>query len=244
MKISILKLTALAIWLAPGINALAQSPTPEQEKDGTSYLRCFGELGERLGKVTYSLTYTKPKAKAGDPPGQLFAGVNGGYCSVIGTRAVSVPSGRYTFVLSVDGSGTKETLSAVLEPDALYSLLATVEGTRPKLRLVREYPLADKEAPGLVVHNILTNVPLVFKIGDGTPLTIPYSADRAFFLPATQITGPLSAEFPSVRGTPRTRTLEYSTGTKQIAVFYRNGFGQRTLSVFPAKPDKSEEQPQ
>lgn len=247
MKLSIFRIGGFAVWMVLAASAFAQAPTPEEEKpkDGTSYFRCFGELGERGGKVTYSLAYTKPKAKAGDPPKQLFNGINGGYCSTPGLSAIPTPSGRYTFTLATEGGGGKATLSEVLEPDAMYSLLATLEGTRPVLRLVREFPLLDKEPPGLTVHNLLPNVPLEFKIGEGAPFPVPYATGKSFFLPGVQITGPITAEFLSARGTTRRRTVEYLAGTKQIAVFFRNGFGQTTLSVFPAEPDKpDEEQPQ
>lgn len=256
MKISLWKISGFAAWVALGMSAFAQAPTPEAEqpKAGTAFVRCFADLGERQGKLTYTLSCTSPQgSKPGAPPAIIFDKVNGGRSSNVGFGAMPFAAGAYTFTLAADTGGGSDRVSGNLEPDGIYTLLAVLDGQRPVLRLIREYPIADAKnpespiikQPGIVVHNLKADVPLVIQVGDTSPVIVPFSKEQSFFLSGGQITGPVVAEYPSERKSARRRQIAYESGSRLVAVFLRNGYGTPSIVTFPAEPDKpDEEQPQ
>jgi hypothetical protein len=226
---------ALACFSLEAVSLHAQEPAKSENKKAR--LRCFADLGERGGKTTYSLAYTNSKTKPGDAPKTVFTRINGGFCSSMGIESMVISAGVCTFTLSEDG-GQSVHLSEKLEADTMYSLLAVLDGGRPVLRLVREFPLVDAEQPGVVIHNLKSEKSLDLSIGTDASVRIPFSLEKSYFLPSTQITGPLAVHYLSERGLQRERSIDYSGSGRMIGVFLRNSYGQISFFTFPTELPK------
>ncbi len=210
----------------------------ETEDPATTHLRCFAELGTRGGAESFSLSLTGPETKEGVVSRQLFANLNGGFASNPGHGAIILPAGPYEFRLEQNNGGPAKNITAVLEADAMYSLLATKSNGQMNLRLVKEHPLAEGERQGVVVHHLLGDTQLILLAGDHIPFSVPSNATTSHVIPASQFAdGPASLTFASERKTERTRELNYQGTGRLITVFMRNGYGQTTLIELPSEPE-------
>lgn len=211
----------------------------EAETNGRemAYLRCFGQLGERGGSETYTLRYRATDASPEESAASLFEKFAGGFSSNSGHGFIQIPAGHYQFRISNDSRGGGETVSLELEPGASYTLLATEKDGNGRLRLFKEFPREAEQGPVATIYHLLGEVPLLAQVGDGAqPIRI--SSSVPFQISEEVLRSkPLSLIYSSERGRQRTREIPSFGDDGTIAVFLRNGYGQSSVVVFPAKPD-------
>ena len=223
---------------------MAQAPEDPEEspnKAAIAWVRSWAVLGDVHSTDSYSLSYKVAKAQPEDPEKWfVFSGIRGCYRSGYSKGYFTLPAGKCKFTLLRDGDDLSK--GVVVEEDfqkgTAYTLLAVIDEGVPVLRLIPEFPTLPEE-DGIYIYNLIDESPLSIQLGEGAPVSIPYSVKAPSVMRASKTpAGPLTFLYQSKRKSEIQTKVTYSGSGRYSVVFMRNDASRPTVFAYPSEPDK------